>query len=415
VLVCLGTFFLRTVSASVDKCVLYPRAFARSAAPAIVTDVFSAAGYSPCADPERASAIWSKNVLDLLVRRDQISNHLPGEHTWTQKEKLLSVLRRYDALHPAEAVFDFFPRSFLLHLPHECRAFASFINQSRAAHVGVDEDEVGWILKPAGHAGHNAAGIRIFTHAEAAAVVDTAASSSTSLCLDEPHVMQSYLTQPMLLDGRRVDVRAFMFVARTEPALVFFHPGYGRVAWTKYQPTTVTDGAAHVTNAKRPATASPSPFGRYVSFEAMGASLAPGVWNNSVVPQMHRAARISFLAGRHLVSRRPGYYGVYGGDYVVTFHGPSREARPHLIEWNFSPQMGGVDATLDGDHFGTVLWTTVLTVMELVRDRELGRISGATFCTRLPSTLGLLTTLINEACDDNRHYDLDDELVQVLL
>jgi hypothetical protein len=119
------------VGGRTDKCVLYPRAFARSAAPTVVSDVFAAAGYTPCSDPERASVIWSKNVLDVLVRRDQLANHVPGEHVWTQKEKFLAALRRYHTYHPTERVFDFFPQSFLLHDEEECRAFAEFINETR--------------------------------------------------------------------------------------------------------------------------------------------------------------------------------------------------------------------------------------------------------------------------------------------
>jgi hypothetical protein len=152
---------------------------------------------------------------------------------------------------------------------------------------------------------------------------------------------------------------------------------------------------------------------------------------------MHRAALVSFLAGRDAVSRRPGYFGVYGGDFVITLDPPEREreregereresgrereresggATAHLLEWNFSPQMGGVSATFGDEHFGTVLWRSALEIVELVRERERGSISASSFCLSLSQRRGLFTPLLDEVCDGHRPLVLDDDdIVDVLL
>ena len=114
----------------------------------------------------------------------QFYNHIQGEHFLSQKDRFLLVLRRY--ARQVGVPLDFYPPSYLMNREAECKAYAAEVEDdersatrasgaaqralhdfasggdSSAAHFAVDEAR--WLLKPAGFAGHNADGIRIFNH-----------------------------------------------------------------------------------------------------------------------------------------------------------------------------------------------------------------------------------------------------------
>ena len=66
-------------------------------------------------------------------------------------------------------------------------------------------------------------------------------------------IVQRYIASPMLLpQQRKFDLRVFLLWAKTEPTVVYWHPGYARVCLDQWQP--IEPGAvevnkfAHLTN-----------------------------------------------------------------------------------------------------------------------------------------------------------------------
>ena len=47
-------------------------------------------------------------------------------------------------------------------------------------------------------------------------------------------VVQRYLEPPLLYEGKKFDIRAFMIVLCSKPWLVIGHPGYARVCLSKF-------------------------------------------------------------------------------------------------------------------------------------------------------------------------------------
>lgn len=56
-----------------------------------------------------------------------------------------------------------------------------------------------------------------------------------------------YIANPLLLDGRKFDIRAYMLIASTTPYLVLFHQGYVRLCLHKYEENS-SNMATHLTN-----------------------------------------------------------------------------------------------------------------------------------------------------------------------
>jgi hypothetical protein len=66
-------------------------------------------------------------------------------------------------------------------------------------------------------------------------------------------VIQKYIHPPLLVEGRKFDYRCFAFIARTEPHLWYFVPGYCRLSMVQYS-SDLNDRHAHLTNRHLNAT-----------------------------------------------------------------------------------------------------------------------------------------------------------------
>lgn len=60
-----------------------------------------------------------------------------------------------------------------------------------------------------------------------------------------------YIQNPLLLDGKKFDVRSYLLVACATPYMVFFGHGYARLTLSLYDPHS-RDLSSHLTNQVRP-------------------------------------------------------------------------------------------------------------------------------------------------------------------
>lgn len=56
-----------------------------------------------------------------------------------------------------------------------------------------------------------------------------------------------YIQNPLLLEGRKFDVRSYLLIACTVPYMVFFGHGYARLTLSPYDPSS-GDLKSHLTN-----------------------------------------------------------------------------------------------------------------------------------------------------------------------
>lgn len=61
-------------------------------------------------------------------------------------------------------------------------------------------------------------------------------------------VCQRYLGQPMLYQGKKFDIRTYLFVASASPLVAFHHPGFCRISGKKYVNKDFEDISIHLTN-----------------------------------------------------------------------------------------------------------------------------------------------------------------------
>lgn len=106
------------------------------------------------------------------------------------------------------------PRSFDLDDPTECVQFFKYSNM---------QPKSWWVLKPS--SGQGGDGISIHSNL-------TYFYNKYATCMKHTDtIVQEYISDPLLLDNRKFDIRAYILVAKTSPHyLLFYHEGYLRVS-----------------------------------------------------------------------------------------------------------------------------------------------------------------------------------------
>ncbi len=188
-------------------------------------------------------------------------NHIPNNTVITSKASFLKLLKRVEE---GSVFFPGFPNqggeSTRVELPsasdwghplsfssekgsEKLKAIEAGEKLASAAggKTGKDSDSL-WLLKPSKGLGGKGIELawgrdlkaRLFpTSANAGAEIskdDVAEKPNKQPPPAEGWVIQHYVHPPLLLAGRKFDVRVYCLIARTEPALWFFHPGYSEIA-----------------------------------------------------------------------------------------------------------------------------------------------------------------------------------------
>ena len=181
----------------------------------------------------RPSSPHIQTLLDILaeLRPSQRVNHYPGTSLLTMKDQLCRSIRVYMAeLAPESARIGFFPTTFIL--PEETDLLKEHL-------VG----QTLWIVKPVG--GSNGANIWVSTAEELMAALRERRSRGN------PAVVSRYVDNPLLIHGRKVDLRVYVLVTSFRPLRAYvYRQGLCRFSLLPYSnsPDTLNDSRIHLTN-----------------------------------------------------------------------------------------------------------------------------------------------------------------------
>ncbi|XP_058408569.1 inactive polyglycylase TTLL10-like isoform X4 [Diceros bicornis minor] len=137
---------------------------------------------------------------------------------------------------------EFFPETYRLDISEERKAFFTLFDDTQM-----------WICKPT--ASNQGKGIFLLRNQEEV----TALQAKIQSIEDDPiyrkmpfrapqaRIVQRYIQNPLLLDGKKFDVRSYLLIACTMPYMVFFGHGYARLTLSLYDPCSSNLGG-HLTN-----------------------------------------------------------------------------------------------------------------------------------------------------------------------
>ncbi|KAI6654534.1 Protein polyglycylase TTLL10-like [Oopsacas minuta] len=211
------------------------------------------------------------------------------------------------------------PKTFLLGELNECKSFFRYSKRVTNS----------WILKP--YSGEGGDGITVHS--------DVSSLKNKFDCkVSKKYLVQEYI-KPLLLDGRKFDVRAYFLIARTDPFLVFYHHGYLRLSLKKFEMNT--DIATHLVNThvqskhrgyKNIAHKHMWTFKEFQDYLTAN-ELVGKNWVEMVLEKfLKRVAVYIFNSGIDLYARRRGSFQLVGLDCLV-----DDKFRPWFTEANNYP------------------------------------------------------------------------------
>ena len=194
-----------------------------------------------------------------------------------------------------------------------------------------------WILKPGGQS----RGRGITIHSKFGDLVQTIESSQQESTV---WVVQKYIENPMIILGKKFDIRQWVVVTSWNPLRIFyFHECYLRFTSDNYDPSRLHNKFMHLTNnciASQSKNFDNSSiegnmwnhvqFASYLDEEYKQAN----VYSQKIVPQIKQGIIGSILAAREMVVHRENTHEMFGYDFMV-----DTNLKVWLIEVNSSPSM----------------------------------------------------------------------------
>jgi len=184
---------------------------------------------------------WIRGVYDRIRLDDhQRVNHYRNFYELTRKDCMVKNLKRAKRNlakngQPEEAgQYDFFPETFTL--PGEYHLFADNFKRN---------PESIWIMKPTG----KCQGKGIFMFNKLRDVEEWKSDSSSQPV--ERYVCQRYLAKPLLVGGKKFDLRLYVLTTSYQPLTVYlYREGFGRFSTSRYtmNASNINDSHVHLTN-----------------------------------------------------------------------------------------------------------------------------------------------------------------------
>jgi tubulin polyglutamylase TTLL5 len=178
------------------------------------------------------NVLWSnsgcKTYLYEGLNEYQKINHFPCSNEITRKDKLCQNVVKMQERH-GKHYFDFIPDTYVL--PEE---FGDFYNHYQKLKQNESKKNI-WIIKPA----NSCQGKGIY-------IVD----DINDVNVDETSVISKYITNPLLINGHKFDLRIYVCITSYEPLRVYVHQeGLARFASETYtQKINKQNKFMHLTN-----------------------------------------------------------------------------------------------------------------------------------------------------------------------
>ncbi|XP_029910699.1 protein polyglycylase TTLL10 [Myripristis murdjan] len=285
---------------------------------------------------------------------EQLVYQIPNNKVLTTKIGLLSSLREFERVSSKVnhgrlrrlKMEEFIPATFRMDMREEREAF--FAQQED---VSNKESQM-WICKPTGL--NQGKGIFLLKSQEDVAALrlklqelqDSRANRRGCFQPPQARIVQRYIQKPLLLKGRKFDVRSYLLIACTAPYMVFFRHGYVRLTCDLYDPSS-SSLSAHLTNQymqkknplysllKEDTVWSIESFNAYVNDKYRVAKGLPRDWvKGAFAKRMQQIMTQCFFAVKSKLDRRLGFFDLIGCDFMI-----DDEFNVWLLEMNCNPAL----------------------------------------------------------------------------
>ncbi|XP_040181927.1 inactive polyglycylase TTLL10 [Rana temporaria] len=291
--------------------------------------------------------IKSAATYNAFREGEQLLYQIPNNKVLTTKIGLLSSLREYERVMQKISkarilkMADFFPETFRLDLKEEAETFFSMY-----------EDNETWICKPTGL--NQGRGIYLLKNQEQ---VDTLQSQIQTMMENsmakkipakcpQARIVQRYIPKPLLLEGKKFDIRSYLLIASAVPYYVFFSHGYVRLTCNPYDLKS-DDLTGHLTNQymqkknplysemKEETVWGMERFNNYINENFATAKSLPQDWVlNVFTKRMQQIMIHCFLSVKSKLECRRGFFDLIGCDFLI-----DEDFKVWLLEMNCNPAL----------------------------------------------------------------------------
>lgn len=185
---------------------------------------------------------WIRERFDKIhLEPYQKVNHFRNHYELTRKDTMVKNLKRMKRQLEKEgksaeaAAYDFFPATFVL--PGEYLLFVEAFKKMG----GV------WIMKPVGKS--QGKGIFLVDKLSQTAQWRNDNRFNPDAPQAESYVVQQYIDKPLLIGGRKFDIRLYVLVTSFNPLVVYmYRDGFARFSVARYDMKNINNTFVHVTN-----------------------------------------------------------------------------------------------------------------------------------------------------------------------
>lgn len=254
----------------------------------------------------------------------QAINHIPLERSMIRKGDLARNLHRYGSSQ-SQSPFshaDFFQPTYCLNDPEEKAAFAGQLPE-------VDQRENLWILKPSNLS--RGEGVKIVWDF---AWLRDALRKNGELRFSYKgrafeYVIQRYIKNVLLLDGKKSEIRVYWLIASLDPLLVLMYPeGTARLTLQPYKLDDFANPLIHITNVyqqKKHGDYSPDAvlkwgFPRLQEFLAKEKGVPGNFLGEVLGPRLRQSLAYVVRASIGHLNQTPAsglFFGLYGADFIL--------------------------------------------------------------------------------------------------
>uniref|UniRef100_A0A673MA12 Protein polyglycylase TTLL10-like n=1 Tax=Sinocyclocheilus rhinocerous TaxID=307959 RepID=A0A673MA12_9TELE len=242
---------------------------------------------------------------------------------------------------------DFFPVTFRMDMKDEREAFFN------GTTIRIDTDTIQnmWICKPTGL--NQGRGIFLLRTPEDITAfrerlqntIEQQSNRKSLFNLPQARIVQQYIQNPLLLKGRKFDVRSYFLIASTSPYMVFFRHGYIRLTCNLYDPNS-DNITAHLTNQymqkknplysllKEETVWSMERFNIYINETYMLPKGLPKDWALGLFKRMQHIIMQCFQAVKAKLHCKLGYFDLIGCDFLI-----DEDFKVWLLEMNCNPAL----------------------------------------------------------------------------
>lgn len=174
----------------------------------------------------------------------QMYSRVPGQGTLNRKDKasesIVQYAQRYQNNPKCFDYTKFFPQTWVLYIEEQCSKF--FDHFTSEEYFQLKEERKIVYIRKRGLGAHRAEGVQPVDEEEETELRKMYQDGDLCGKIERNYIIQTFVHNPLLLNGHKFDFRIYMLIASTNPLIVYYHDGFLRLSLHPYDITSKDKG-----------------------------------------------------------------------------------------------------------------------------------------------------------------------------